>query len=166
MEFKKGPFEGVVITRFFKHADERGWLAELFRHGKLPTWFRPEMSYASVTDPSMLRGPRERVEQADLFSWVGPSDFKLSLWDNRPDSPTHLNPMEVTMGRNDPGSALIPKGVVHCYRGISAGSGLVINCSDRLFMGQGKADSIDEIRHEDDPRNPFVRDERARRVTA
>jgi dTDP-4-dehydrorhamnose 3,5-epimerase len=164
MEFRKGPIEGVVILPFRKFVDERGWLAEMFRHDELPEWFRPEMSYVSVTNPGVLRGPHEHVDQADLFCWVGPGDFKLTLWDNRPDSPTYLNRMEVAMGVNNPGSALIPKGVVHCYRCISHEPGLVINCPDRLFMGQGKAEPIDEIRHEDDAANPFVLDERARRA--
>jgi hypothetical protein len=26
---------------------------------------------------------------------------------------------------------------------------------DRLFMGEGKAEPVDEIRHEDDPSSPF-----------
>ena len=70
----------------------------------------------------------------------------------------------MAMGGNNPGSVLIPKGVVHGYRCISVDCGVVINCPDRLFMGQGKAEPIDEIRHEDDPENPFVKDERARRA--
>ena len=164
MAFQKGPIEGVVILPFKKFVDERGWLAEIFRHDELPEWFRPEMSYVSVTNPGVLRGPHEHVDQADLFCWVGPGDFKLTLWDNRPDSPTYQNRMEVAMGVNNPGSALIPKGVVHCYRCISVEPGLVINCPDRLFMGKGKAGPIDEIRHEDDPENTFVMDERARRA--
>jgi dTDP-4-dehydrorhamnose 3,5-epimerase len=28
---------------------------------------------------------------------------------------------------------------------------MVINCPNRLFMGEGKKEEIDEIRHEDDP---------------
>ncbi|HJV49751.1 MAG TPA: dTDP-4-dehydrorhamnose 3,5-epimerase family protein, partial [Geothrix sp.] len=127
MDFRKGPIEGVVITPFRKFVDERGWLAEIFRHDELPAWFRPEMSYVSVTNPGVLRGPHEHVDQADLFCWVGPGDFKLTLWDNRPDSPTYRNRMEVAMGANHPGSAIIPKGVVHCYRCISAEPGFVIN---------------------------------------
>ena len=164
MEFKKGPIEGVIIAPYRKFVDERGWLAEIFRHDELPAWFRPEMSYVSVTNPGVLRGPHEHVDQADLFCWFGPGDFKLTLWDNRPESPTYLNRMEVAMGVNNPGSALIPKGVVHCYRCISHEPGLVINCPDRLFMGQGKGEPIDEIRHEDNPENAFVRDERTRRA--
>ena len=164
MEFKRGPIEGVVVTPFRKFIDERGWLAEIFRHDELPGWFRPTMSYVSVTLPGVLRGPHEHVDQADLFCWYGPGDFKVTLWDNRKESATYLNRMEAVMGGNNPGSILVPKGVVHCYRCISFEPGLVVNCPDQLFMGEGKKHPIDEIRHEDDPANPFVLDELARRA--
>ena len=163
MEFHKGPIEDVLIKPLRKFVDERGWLAEIFRFDELPDPFHPVMSYVSVTLPGVLRGPHEHVEQADLFCWVGPGNFKLTLWDNRPGSPTFGNRMEVFMGQDNPGSALIPKGVVHCYRCVSHEPGLVINCPNQLFAGAGKALPIDEIRHEDDPENPFVKDERARR---
>lgn len=164
MNFNQGPIEGVVITLFRKIVDGRGWLMEIFRHDELPAWFRPEMSYISETNPGVLRGPHEHVDQTDLFCWVGPGEFQLTLWDNRPDSPTYLNRVEAVMGADNPGSAIIPKGVVHCYRCISHVPGLVINCPDRLFMGHGKAAPVDEIRHEDDAENPFVKDEIARRA--
>jgi dTDP-4-dehydrorhamnose 3,5-epimerase len=122
------------------------------------------MSYVSVTLPGMIRGPHEHLNQADLFAWVGPGDFKLTLWDNRPGSPTYGNRMELGMGGNNPGSALIPHGVVHCYRCISNDSGFVINCPNQLYAGEGKKASVDEIRHEEDPENPFVKDELARRA--
>jgi dTDP-4-dehydrorhamnose 3,5-epimerase len=104
------------------------------------------------------------VEQADLFAWIGPGDFKVTLWDNRAASPTFGNRMELGMGLNNPGSIIVPKGVVHCYRCISHEPGLVLNCPNQLFMGEGKKFPIDEIRHEDDPQNPFVLDELARRA--
>jgi len=163
-QFNRGNIDGIIVTPFRKFIDERGWLAELFRHDELPAWFRPEMAYASLTRPGVLRGPHEHVDQADLFCWFGPGDFKLTLWDNRPGSPTYWNRMELVMGGNAPGSVVVPKGVVHCYRCISHEPGLVINCPDRLFMGQGKREAVDEIRHEDDPENVFVKDERQRRA--
>lgn len=163
-EFIRGPIEGVVHSNFRKFVDERGWLAELFRHDELPVWFRPEMSYASLTNPGVVRGPHEHVDQADLFCFIGPGDFKLTLWDNREQSSTFGNRMELVVGENNLGSVLVPKGVVHCYRCISQQAGFVINCPDRLFMGPGKSEPIDEIRHEDDPANRFVKDERARRA--
>ncbi len=164
MEFKKGPIEGVKVTAFKKFIDERGWLAELFRHDEVPAEFHPAMAYISITNPGVLRGPHEHVDQADLFAWVGPGDFKLTLWDNRAESPTYLNRMELCLGINNPGSVIVPKGVVHCYRCISHEPGWVINCPNRLFAGKGKREPIDEIRHEDNPENPFVKDEAARRV--
>ena len=164
MTFSKGPIEGIVVTPFKKFLDERGWLAELFRHDELTPEYHPAMAYASLTLPGVLRGPHEHVEQADLFTWVGPGDFKVTLWDNRPESPTYYHRMELGMGANNPGSILVPKGVVHCYRCISHEPGLVLNAPNRLFMGAGRAEAIDEIRHEDDPANPFVVDELARRA--
>lgn len=164
MDFKKGIIEGVVIRPLQKFVDERGWLAELFRHDEVPPPFRPAMSYVSLTLPGVLRGPHEHVDQADLFCWFGPGDFKVTLWDNRQDAATYLNRMEVMMGSSNPGSILVPKGIVHCYRCISFEPGLVINCPNRLFMGEGHKASIDEIRHEDDANNPFVLDELARRA--
>ena len=164
MEFQKGPIEGVKITAIRKFIDERGWLAEVFRHDELDPGFHPAMAYVSVTQPGVLRGPHEHVEQADLFAWVGPGDFKVTLWDNRPGSPTYGNRIEAFMGANNPGSMLIPKGVVHCYRCIGNEAGWVFNAPNRLYAGEGKKCPVDEIRHEDESDNPFVLDELKRRV--
>jgi dTDP-4-dehydrorhamnose 3,5-epimerase len=165
MEFKKGAIEGVVVTSIRKFSDERGWLAEFFRNDEVATEFQPAMGYLSVTLPGILRGPHEHVDQADLFAWVGPGEFKVTLWDNRSSSPTYLNRMELFMGACNPGSIIVPKGVVHCYRCVSAEPGWVLNCPNRLYAGQGKREPVDEIRHEDDPENPFVFDERLRRAS-
>jgi dTDP-4-dehydrorhamnose 3,5-epimerase len=73
--------------------------------------------------------------------------------------------MELFMGACNPGSIIVPKGVVHCYRCVSAEPGWVLNCPNRLYAGQGKREPVDEIRHEDDPENPFVLDERLRRAS-
>jgi len=163
MVFKEGPIEGVRVTAFRKYQDERGWLMEVFRHDELPAEFHPAMAYLSLTKPGVIRGPHEHRDQADLFGWAGPGDFKVTLWDNRAGSPTFGNRMELDLGADHPGSVLVPKGIVHCYRCTSREPGLVLNCPNRLFMGPGKAEPVDEIRHEDDPASPFVLDEQARR---
>lgn len=164
MDIQKGAIEGVRVTALRKFIDERGWLAELFRHDELSQEFHPAMAYVSVTLPGILRGPHEHVAQADHFAWVGPGDFKVTLWDNRRESPTFGNRMELFMGANNPGSVIVPKGVVHCYRCISVEQGWVFNAPNQLFAGEGKKWPVDEIRHEDDPENPFVKDERERRA--
>jgi dTDP-4-dehydrorhamnose 3,5-epimerase len=153
--FTKGPIEGVVVRQIRKFVDERGWLAELFRHDDLAAEFHPAMTYISVTEPGVLRGPHEHVDQADLFCFVGPSNFKLRMWDNRADSPTFGNAMTVYGGHDNPLSVIVPKGVVHAYKNVGSHPGTVINCPNRLFMGQNRSEPIDEIRHEDDPATPF-----------
>jgi dTDP-4-dehydrorhamnose 3,5-epimerase len=49
---------------------------------------------------------------------------------------------------------------VHAYKNVSTiEKGVVINCPNQLFMGEGKKFPIDEIRHEDDPHTPFKMDD-------
>lgn len=149
--FTKGKIEGVDIRPLKKFVDERGWLSELFRHDELEEEFLPVMSYISVTEPGVTRGPHEHVNQADLFCFIGPSNFKVRLWDNREGSPTYRHVMTAFVGADNPASVIVPLGVVHAYRNVGSIGGVVINCPNRLFMGEGKREPIDEIRHEDDP---------------
>jgi dTDP-4-dehydrorhamnose 3,5-epimerase len=164
MDIRKGSIEGVQVVATKKFVDERGWLVELFRQDELAAEFHPAMAYMSVTLPGVLRGPHEHVDQADLFAFFGPGDFKVTLWDNRPLSATCGHRMELFMGANNPGSVLVPKGVVHCYRCISPESGWVFNAPNQLYAGAGKAGPVDEIRHEADAGNVFVKDELERRT--
>jgi dTDP-4-dehydrorhamnose 3,5-epimerase len=155
VEFKRGAIRGVVVRELRKFLDERGWLAELYRHDELEEEFFPRMAYVSTSLPGVQRGPHEHVDQADLFCFIGPSNFKVRLWDNRPDSETYNHVMTLYAGEDSPRSVLIPKGVVHTYKNIGHQPGVVFNAPNRLYMGEGKRDPIDEIRHEDDPETPF-----------
>ena len=154
-EFRTGEIEGVVIRKLTRFIDSRGWLSELFRDDELPAWFSPVMAYVSMTEPGITRGPHEHIDQADFFCFLGPSHFKLRLWDNREGSSTYRVVTTVILGEDNPGSVLVPKGVVHAYQNTGSISGMVINCPDRLYMGQHKAELVDEIRHEDDPNTIF-----------
>jgi len=150
-EFTKGKIQDVVVYPLKKFVDERGWLAELFRHDELAEEFYPQMAYISITEPNFQRGPHEHISQADLFCFIGTGNFKLRMWDNRADSPTFRNVMTLFVGADNPQAVIVPKGVVHAYKNISlTEKGVVINCPNRLYMGEGKSEEIDEIRHEDD----------------
>jgi dTDP-4-dehydrorhamnose 3,5-epimerase len=154
-KFTEGEIEGVVVRTLRRFTDERGWLAEIFRHDELDEEFYPAMAYVSTTEPGRVRGPHEHVDQADMFCFTGPSTFKLRMWDNRPESPTYGRVMTVLAGEGDPQVVLVPRGVVHAYRNVGERSGLVINCPNRLYMGEGRREAVDEIRHEDDPATAF-----------
>lgn len=158
MEFINKEIKDVVVYPLKKYHDDRGWLAELFRHDEIDREFYPVMSYISFTKPGIQRGPHEHVDQADLFCFIGPSTFNMRMWDNRPDSPTYRHMMSFNAGADEPLAVIVPKGVVHGYKNIGSTDGMVINCPNRLYMGEKKLDPIDEIRHEGDPASPFKMD--------
>jgi dTDP-4-dehydrorhamnose 3,5-epimerase len=81
------------------------------------------------------------------------------MWDNRPDSETFGNMMTMIVGSDHPKALIVPKGVVHAYQNVGEIDGIVINCPNRLYMGQDRLQGVDEIRHEDDPETPFRMDD-------
>jgi dTDP-4-dehydrorhamnose 3,5-epimerase len=157
--FTEAEIKDVVTYPLKKFKDDRGWLAELFRHDDIAEEFYPVMAYLSVTEPNVRRGPHEHVDQADLFCFIGTGNFKFRMWDNREDSPTYRNMMTMIVGEDNPMAIIVPKGIVHAYQNESQTErGVVINCPNRLYMGEGKKEEIDEIRHEDDPDTIFKMD--------
>jgi dTDP-4-dehydrorhamnose 3,5-epimerase len=154
-EFKQGKIKGVVVRPLRKFVDERGWLTEIFRHDEMEAEFYPVMAYISTTEPGHQRGPHEHHAQADMFCFIGPSNFKLRMWDNRQDSETYNCVMTLFVGEDNPQTVLVPRGIVHAYRNVGSKSGIVINCPNRLYMGENRRAEIDEIRHEDDPETRY-----------
>jgi dTDP-4-dehydrorhamnose 3,5-epimerase len=61
----------------------------------------------------------------------------------------------VFAGEDAPRSLVIPRGIVHAYRNIGGGQGMVLNFPNRLYAGEGKKEPVDEIRHEVDPASIF-----------
>jgi dTDP-4-dehydrorhamnose 3,5-epimerase len=156
--FRTGPIAGVVIQDLPRHSDRRGWLAELFRSDESPKDALPVMGYVSSTESGIARGPHEHREQTDKFCFVGPSTFRVYLWDNRKDSPTFGNKIVLEAGTEQPKTMIIPPGVVHAYRNIGTTAGWIFNFSNRLYAGEGRRERVDEIRHENDPNTIFVLD--------
>lgn len=156
--FTEGTIADLIIRDLARYQDERGWLAELYRFDELPAEFHPQMAYLSVTKPGIARGPHEHAEQADLFAFLGPSNFMLYLWDNRPSSATYRNRQRLLVGEERPAMVVVPKGVVHAYKNVGTVPGTVINCANRLYRGPGRRERVDEIRHEHDPHTIFILD--------
>ena len=155
----KCDIDGVIIRELSRHNDQRGWLIELFRRDELDPLVFPAMSYISMTKPGVARGPHEHVDQTDYFGFLGPSTFRLYLWDNRSGSSTYQQSFRVDLGEGQPTTVIVPPGVVHAYRNIGPVDGLVFNAPNRLFAGEGKKEAVDEIRHEDAADSPFCLDD-------
>lgn len=146
---------GVIYRPLMIYEDRRGWLAEVFRQDEIAPEHIPVMAYISVTKPGMGRGPHAHRHQTDLFCFPGPGDFRIRLWDNRPDSPTFGVFQEFYLGEACPGVIIVPPGVVHGYRNVGDHPGWVYNFANRLYRGPGRQEEVDEIRFEDDPGSPF-----------
>lgn len=155
LTWRDGDIEGCLVEPLKKFKDERGWLAEFFRHDELDPALHPVMGYVSLTHPDVARGPHEHVVQTDLFVFFH-GTFRLYLWDARVDSPTYGMRHVVDVGEDHPCRAIVPPGVVHAYRNIGEQDGLIVNCPNRLYAGEGKQHPVDEIRHEDLDDSPFV----------
>ena len=145
--------EGIIIKKLNKYTDDRGWLTEIFRADELN--FDPAMSYVSLTNPGVARGPHEHVYQSDCFVFLGPGSFRLYLWDRRDSSATNGEYLEIEVGENNPSLVIVPPGVVHGYKCISDIPALSINLPDKLYKGEGKKEEVDEIRWEIDPNSPY-----------
>lgn len=150
---------GVRVELLAPATDGRGWLAELFRADVLEATgmgeAQPVMAYLSMTRPGGTRGPHEHLEQTDFFAFAGPSDFEVTLWDNRQGSPTFGRREILVLGASRPATLIVPPGVVHATRNVGKVDGLVVNFPNRLYRGPGRAESVDEIRYEDDTRSSF-----------
>lgn len=156
--YSKGRIHDVVCKPLGKFLDERGWLTELYRSDDLEPGVMPTMAYISMTLPGVARGPHEHVDQTDLFCFMGPSNFKVYLWDARPDSPSCGVKQVLYAGADAPMMVIVPPGVVHAYRNIGLESGIVFNAPNRLYAGEGKREPVDEIRHEELADSPFQLD--------
>jgi dTDP-4-dehydrorhamnose 3,5-epimerase len=157
-DFIPGKINDILIKDLVKNEDNRGWLIELFRKDQIDKDILPEMSYISLAYPGITRGPHEHLEQTDYFCFIGPSTFKLVLWDNRKEFSTYKYKMSLDIGENDHKIVIVPPGVVHGYKNIGDVPGMVINLPNKLYAGWGKKEKVDEIRHEDDPESPFKMD--------
>jgi dTDP-4-dehydrorhamnose 3,5-epimerase len=147
--------EGVEVRELEMHADERGWLAELFRTDELDSELHPRMAYVSSTVPGMGRGPHEHRSQTDIFCFMGTTEFKVYLWDNRDSSKSSGEKALISAPEGRITLVRVPPGVVHAYKNVGKNAGLVFNSPNRLYRGECRKEEVDEIRYEDDSASRF-----------
>lgn len=135
--------------------DARGSLHELYRADEIPIEFKPVMACSSWSFPGVTRGPHQHVAQDDYFTFAGPSDFRVYLWDDRPNSAKAARGWFINTGACAPSHIYVPRGVVHAYRNIGNAPGLVVTVTSLLFKGENRRDPVDEIRHELNPNSPY-----------
>lgn len=146
---------GVRVEALPVFQDARGSLHELFRRDEIPTGFAPMMACSSWSRIGVVRGPHQHVAQDDYFTFAGPSNFTVYLWDDRPGAAKAAKGWFICTGEQAPAHVYVPRGVVHAYRNTGGVTGLVVTATSLLFKGEGRRDPVDEIRHELDPLSPY-----------
>src|SRR6185436_13204553 len=146
---------GVRLEAVPVFGDGRGTVLELFRTDEVPAGYKPLMACCSWSHPGVSRGPHQHVGQDDYFTFAGPSNFTVYLWDDRPGSTKAAKGWIIHTGEQAPARIHVPRGVVHAYRNTGKVLGLVVTVTSLLFKGEGRRDPIDEIRHELNPDSPY-----------
>lgn len=146
---------GVRVEALPVFKDSRGSLHELFRVDEIPDGFQPLMACSSWSHPGLSRGPHQHVGQDDYFTFAGPSDFTVYLWDDRPGAAGAAKGWLLHTGEPAPSRIHVPRGVVHAYQNTGKTSGLVVTVTSLLFKGAGRRDPVDEIRHELNPHSAY-----------
>ena len=146
---------GVRLEELPIYGDSRGTLHELFREDEIPAGFEPVMACSSWSGPGIGRGPHQHVGQDDYFTFAGPSDFTVFLWDDRLGAGGSARGWRIATGAQAPSRLYVPRGVVHAYRNDGSTHGLVVTVTNLLFRGKGKQGPVDEIRHELNPQSPY-----------
>src|SRR5213594_3005037 len=105
--FQPGEIQDVVVRDLRKFNDRHGCLCVFLRNDEVTSDSHPAITYISSTNAGITRGPHEHVDQADLFCFIGPSNFKLRMCDNRPGSPTFRRVMTLAVGADSPKAVIV-----------------------------------------------------------
>ncbi|MDP7194987.1 MAG: dTDP-4-dehydrorhamnose 3,5-epimerase family protein [SAR202 cluster bacterium] len=138
--------EGVTITLLKKIPDERGSIMHMLRNDD-PHFEKFGEIYFSTAYPGSIKGWHEHKEQVQNYAVVQ-GMIKLVMHDNRKESKTYKNLIEIFMGDLNYVLVRIPTGVINGYKAIGDKTAIVANCST-IPHSQGEM-----IRY--DPINSFV----------
>lgn len=119
--------EGVLIHPLRKICDERGKIMHMLRCDA-PHFEQFGEVYFSTAYPGVIKGWHEHTRQVQFYA-VPVGMIKLVLWDNRPDSPTYRELMELFTGEDAYQLVRIPTGVINGYKVIGTKEAMVANCA-------------------------------------
>jgi dTDP-4-dehydrorhamnose 3,5-epimerase len=124
--------QGVEITQLKRIPDERGCIMHMIRNDA-PHFEKFGEIYFSMAYPGVIKGWHEHISQIQNYAVVM-GMIKLVMYDNRKNSPTYKNLMEIFVGELNYCLVRIPVGVINGYKCISTSSCLVANCATEPFI--------------------------------
>lgn len=119
--------EGVRVLPLQQIADERGKIMHMLRATD-PYFQRFGEIYFSVVHPGVVKGWHLHTRMTLNYAVVS-GTIKLVLYDDRPDSPTRGEIMELFPGEAQYNLVTIPPGVWNGFKGLGTTDAIVANCS-------------------------------------
>jgi len=120
--------DGVIIKPLKKIPDERGMIMHMLRNDD-PEFVKFGEIYFSVVHPQVIKAWHIHTKMT-LHYAVIKGLIKLVLYDDRKDSETRGELMEIFTGDNNYALITIPPMVWNGFKGIGTESAIVGNCSD------------------------------------
>ncbi|MFC1977607.1 dTDP-4-dehydrorhamnose 3,5-epimerase family protein [Chloroflexota bacterium] len=118
---------GVKLKPLSKIIDERGMIMHMLRCDD-PDFEKFGEIYFSTAYPGTIKGWHEHTQQTQNYAVIQ-GVIKLVLYDNRPDSPTYKELMEIFTGEDNYQLIRIPPGVINGFKAIGTKTALVANCT-------------------------------------
>ena len=123
----KGNIEGVVVKPLKKIPDERGCIFHMLRVDDELFEKFGEIYFSSVY-PGVVKGWHIHKEMTLNYACIQGS-IKMVLYDDRKDSRTRGNLMEIFLGTENYSLIKVPPMIWNGFKGIGAVPSLVANCS-------------------------------------
>ena len=127
--------EGVCCAPLAIWPDDRGYFLEVQRAGLgLVSQFPRETTQvsAALNYPGIIKAFHFHLHQTDVWT-PAMNMLQVALVDLRPASPTYGRKNTLYIGNLRPWQILIPPGVAHGYKVLSAGPSLLIYATDRFY---------------------------------
>lgn len=119
--------EGVKIIPLKQIPDERGKIMHMLKCTD-PYFDKFGEIYFSVAYPGVIKGWHLHTKQTQFYAVIS-GMIKLVLFDERKDSPTKGELMEIFTGEDNYQLIRIPVGVVNGYKNIGIEPAIVANCA-------------------------------------
>jgi dTDP-4-dehydrorhamnose 3,5-epimerase len=119
--------EGVRVVPLARIADERGTVMHMLKRTD-PHFIEFGEIYFSTVYPGVIKGWHRHREMTLSYACIH-GRIKLVLFDDRPDSPTRSELMELFLGPDSYSLVQIPPGVWNGFKGIGTERAIVANCS-------------------------------------
>ena len=123
--------DGVKVKKLKLVPDERGRLMEILRSDE-PIFQKFGQVYMTTAKPGIVKAWHFHKKQDDYFTCIR-GTMRLALYDARELSSTKGEVNEFTVSLDDPQLVVIPKGVYHGFKGVSADEAVVINTPTECY---------------------------------